>query len=158
MILLSHNMFAIFMVFITSCGSVNHKNIVDTEKGFHSVEQSTNPKVDSVIISLIEQSINSEKLLPYYHFELSERLPIWVLLEADKSILNRKVKCFDYQAELVSTRKDKGSVIEIVEINRSESIIEITFKYELEGIVFKSSFEKEKTSWEMRDFNLVEQK
>tara|TARA_R110000868_G_scaffold394904_3_gene666362 strand:+ start:567 stop:1043 length:477 start_codon:yes stop_codon:yes gene_type:complete len=158
MVLLSHSMVTVFMIFMTSCGSANHKSIVDTAKYSHPVEQNTNSKVDSVIISLIEQSINSEKLLPYYHFELSERLPIWILLEADKSVLNKKVKCFDYQAELIGTKKAEGSVIEIVEINRSESIIEMIFKYELEGIVFTSSFEKEKTSWRMKSFNLVEQK
>lgn len=115
-------------------------------------------EVDSVAILLIEQSLNSDELKQYYHFEIQERQSMQLVLNTSSPLSNVSIKCFGRQVEIVkNVRSSKHPLaLELLEIHHNDSEAFLNFRYAIEGISFKVVFEYVNKKWIKRSINIVE--
>jgi len=122
------------------------------------VSNQFNYEVDSIAIFLIEQSVNSDELKQYYHFEMPERESMELVLNTSSPLSNVNIKCFGMQMEIIrnGNRLKPTRALELLEIDRNRSDASLKFKYAIEGISFKVAFEYVNKKWIKRSINIVE--
>ena len=115
-------------------------------------------EVDSVSIFLIEQSVNSDELKQYYHFEIPERESVELVLNTSSPLSNVSIECFGRQMKILRTGDGLKSkrALELSEIDRNRSEAFLKFRYAIEGISFKVAFENVNQQWIKRSITIVE--
>ena len=115
-------------------------------------------EVDSVAFFFIEQSLNSDELKQYYHFEIPERQSMQLVLNTTSPLSNVSIKCFGRQVEIVKnvSSSKHPRALELLEIHHNDSGAFLNFRYGIEGISFKVVFEYVDKKWTKRSINIVE--
>lgn len=118
----------------------------------------SNYEVDSVALFLIEQSVNSNELKQYYHFEMAKRESMKLILNTSSPISGVSIKCFGRQMELIknTNRLNHPFALELVNIDRDRSKASLEFRYAIESISFKAAFEFVDKKWIKRSTNILE--
>ena len=134
--------------------SATQKSSTDSQKDKLSQSEFV---LDELTIGLIEESINSEEIRDFFHFELKERLPLTMVYQQKSDDKDVTISCFGHPVKIAKFDNDRnGSIIELVKGVRNENEMTLVFKYPIEGITITAKFSKENQEWEKNDVIVVE--
>lgn len=142
-----------FYVLISSC-SVTHTSVSNSQNN-NSLQHEF--VLNESTLELVEQSINSEELKEFFHFELTERLPLTLVYQKIPDDKEFTIHCFGHPVKVVKSDNDSnGSTIELIKGFESNSEMTLVFKYPIEGITITTKFSKENQKWKKKNVSIVE--
>lgn len=102
---------------------------------------------------ILEKVFNHKALQQYYHFNEGDRLPIYLVTDLIKSI---NVLSFGNRLIVVGDKPNRGSVFTLVEISVKKGRAIVVLKYLNEGLKIYTLLHKERDSWIIDEFKLIE--
>jgi hypothetical protein len=149
-------LFVLLSLSIIGCATNKAQPIVGKTKTV--IQKPLDNKIDSVALLLIEQSVNSEELKQYYHFELEERYPLILVLNTGSSLPSQSITYFDHQLDLHSHRTgiNETRALELLRIDKTFSEATLIFKYSIEGITVQVDFRMIGEKWNRKAINITE--